>query len=578
MNRISRYWQGISVALITLATAAVYWPALRSRFVLDDFFLYAIALHTGNPLSLFLHSHFPGSFFYRPLGMSLWWLSAALFGNAPRPHYVLNLALHIGVALALWRVLVVCTQARLPALLCALAFALQPIAIGTSLWLADRFDLLAALFVLLAVAASWNYANGGRRTALIATFVFASLAALTKEIGFSAFVPIVLIWARPLSAPAASFWTRERRAACCLAALAALLLIWRGLLIGNAGTQAMLGNTPLWQEILEGLQKWSVDIFAYELGVGHLRNAARMVESICALLLVGFFVAGVVRERVRRHEWIALCASAGFVFATIVLQAPVLRATPLPAGGFSAAQVTAIDARLLYLSLSGVMLFVGVLWSIAARAFAERRWAPRAAAVAALCCVAIWAVDAHGLARGYRRESLPQAKLAETALAAVVRNPAIGEHCQVYFLGMEKSLGSSDEFAFSMQIDAAIKALASPSQSYLQTCRFQTDRTPWFYVAKRGSLTINNVAPMEPVYIDGHVAPWLEYGDVEIAYLNLQAYVDPKSMTSAHFLEYANDTFADVTADVLAGRIEVKFRCGRRASQCALPTEMSSTK
>ena len=571
MHWVSRQWQGISLAVIAVATAAVYWPALRSGFVLDDFFLYAIALNTGNPLSLFVHSHFPGSYFYRPLGMAFWWLSEELFGHAPRPHYAVNLALHIGVAWALWRVLILWTQARLPALLCALAFALHPIAIGTSLWLADRFDLLAALFTLLAVAAAWNYADSGRRGALIAAFALATLAALAKEIGFSAFVPIALIWAWPLAAPAASFWTRERRAAGCLAVLALLLLVWRRWLIGDMGTQAVLGDTPLWRELLEGFYKWSVGIAVYVSGIAREGHLARVVESVCGSLLVGFFATGLMRERVRRSEWIALCAAAGFVVATILLQAPVLRAMPSTLGVASSAQTVATWARLLYLSLAGILLFVGVLWNVAARAFVASRWMPRAAAFAALGCMIPWAIDAHGLARGYRRESLLQAKLAETALAAVVRNPAIRDHCEVHFLDMEKALSASDEFVFSMQIDAAIKTLASPAQAYLQTCRFQTNRTPWFYVARRGALTFDNVAPMQPVYLEGKLAPWLEYGDAEIAYLNLQDYIDPKSMTSAHFLRYANGDFVDVTADVLAGRIEVKFRCGRRASQCVLP-------
>jgi hypothetical protein len=571
MTWTTRHRQGISIALIALATAAVYWPALRSRFVLDDFFLYVMALHTGNPLALFVHSHFPGSFFYRPLGMTLWWLSAELFGNAPRPHYFLDLCLHIAVAWAFWRLAVRWTQARTLALVLALVFAVHPIAIGTSLWLADRFDLLAALLGMLAIAAAWDYARDGRRAALLATFAFAALAAFAKEIGYSVFVPVVLIWAWPLAAPATSLWTRERRAACFIALLAVLMLLWRRWLIGDVGTQAVLGNTPLWQEVLEGSRKWGINLVAYVLDLGRLGIAALVVEAAAGLALVALLVVGVARGRVLRHERIALFASAGFVLATIVLQAPVLRTLPSTWEAPSAAHAMATGARLFYLSLLGLLLFIGALAGVAARAFAANRRVGQGAIVAALCCIVPWAIDAHGLARGYKQESLPQATLAEAALAAVANTQAIGERCQVHFLGMDKALSPSQELAFSMQIDAAIKTLAPSSRADLQTCRFQTDRTPWFYVVKRGALTLANVAPMEPVYIDGKLVPWLEFGDAEIAYLNLQAYVDPKTLTAAHFFDYAGGAFTDVTAEVLAGRREVKFRCGRRASQCVLP-------
>lgn len=570
MSRIVRYWQGISVVLIVIATAAAYWPALRSCFVTDDFFLLVIARHTGDPLSLFLHSHFPGSFFYRPMGMTLWWLSAALFDNAPKPHYVLNLCLHAGVACALWRLLVVWTQARVPALLCALAFALHPIAIGTSLWLADRFDLLSALFALLAMTAAWNFAGHGRRGSLVATLAFAALAALAKEIGFSVFVPIVLIWAWPLAASTPVFWSRQRRAAGLAVVFALLLLAWRHWLIGDVGTRAVLGDTPLSQEILDGFRKWGVNLVVYTTEIARSRITF-MIEAAAGLLFLALLGIGLARAGARRHERIALFAATGLVLATILLQAPVLRTLPPSFDVPADAQVIATGARMFYLSLLGLIAFIGVLWGIAARTFAASRWARSLTIAAAVSCFLPWAVDAHGLARAYRRESLPATQLAQTTLAAVTRIPAIGERCQVHFLGVEKALSPAQELAFSMQIDAAIKALASPAQAYLQTCRFQTDRTPWFYVLKRGSLTADAAAPMQPVYIDGKLVPWLEYGGVEIAYLNLQKGVDPKSMTSAHFLEYRDGAYADVTTAVLAGEREVTFRCGRRASQCALP-------
>jgi hypothetical protein len=182
-------------ALIILAVVAVFAPVLRSQFVLDDHFLIAISRLLANPFALFVNNHFPGGLFYRPVEMTFWWLSVEVFGGAPKWHYLINLALHAGVSVILWHLLRTWTQARAAALLGALAFAVHPITIGTALWLSDRFDLLAALFGLLALDAAWRYRSTLSRGALVASFVCVALAALSKETGFAAFAPLLLLWA-----------------------------------------------------------------------------------------------------------------------------------------------------------------------------------------------------------------------------------------------------------------------------------------------------------------------------------------------------------------------------------------------
>jgi len=89
------------LALVGLLAVFCYAPALRAYFVQDDFVLLAIARQLHQPLLLFFHDHFPGSLYFRPLGLLAWWLSAAAFDNAPRGHYAMNLLLHLGTVAAL---------------------------------------------------------------------------------------------------------------------------------------------------------------------------------------------------------------------------------------------------------------------------------------------------------------------------------------------------------------------------------------------------------------------------------------------------------------------------------------------
>src|SRR6185437_4420992 len=129
MSWILRHWRASSVTLIVALTAWAFWPGVHSFLYLDDFFLTAISRLLDNPFAPFVHNHFPGGLFFRPLTFSFWWLSVAALGSSPLPQYLLNLALHIGICVLLWRFLCNWTGARVAPLLATLAFGIHPIAI-----------------------------------------------------------------------------------------------------------------------------------------------------------------------------------------------------------------------------------------------------------------------------------------------------------------------------------------------------------------------------------------------------------------------------------------------------------------
>ena len=166
----------IWIVLITLLALGCFsfWPALQAGFIGDDFQLLAQAKLVQNPLIFFAQNH-SLSYFYRPMTMSLWWLSVhglGEYGAQARTQYLLQMLLHLINALLLfvlclrlssiqsqrarpdasavhnservkqhWSVVLVSGSA-------AIFFVTSVIGIGTSVWLADRFDLMASMGVL----------------------------------------------------------------------------------------------------------------------------------------------------------------------------------------------------------------------------------------------------------------------------------------------------------------------------------------------------------------------------------------------------------------------------------------------
>ena len=138
----------------------------------------AFARLIGSPWPLFVHDHYfpvPGSIF-RPLGFASFWLWQALFGTNYFAHAFADMLLHVAVSLALYRVIRAGALDRFPAALCTLVFALHPAVLGTAFWWSARFDLLAALFALVAIRGALDYIDRPRITSLLVA-LSATLAA-----------------------------------------------------------------------------------------------------------------------------------------------------------------------------------------------------------------------------------------------------------------------------------------------------------------------------------------------------------------------------------------------------------------
>ena len=180
------------IAIIIIAVAVVYLPALRGDFVWDDFLLI-----TGNPLL----QNFPGlleiwsggrTADYFPLTNTVFWIEHHLFGGNALGYHAVNILLQIANALLVWRLL---WRLKIPgAWLAGLLFGIHPIHVASVAWISELKNLLALFFALLSILCFLELDHQRLRNSAIAyaaSLVFFVLSLLSKT--QVVFLPVVLV-------------------------------------------------------------------------------------------------------------------------------------------------------------------------------------------------------------------------------------------------------------------------------------------------------------------------------------------------------------------------------------------------
>jgi hypothetical protein len=140
-----------AAGLIVVITLAIYWPALGSGFVGDDFMILHRLRALAGPADVF--RFFRGEFFeyYRPLGFVSHAVDWAIAGQNARQFHLTNLLIHIVNALLVLLIGRSLSPRSLAGPLAAILFALHPSNNEAVIWMSARFDLLATGFGLAAV-------------------------------------------------------------------------------------------------------------------------------------------------------------------------------------------------------------------------------------------------------------------------------------------------------------------------------------------------------------------------------------------------------------------------------------------
>lgn len=182
----------VNACIIAILVAVTFGRSLGNGFVWDDLpvIVENPLFHGAGGISALLTAEdtIPGlsaTGYYRPLTYFSFYLEQLLWGNRPAGFHLINLLLHVGVALTLYRLLVSLSGGAVVPLLTTLLFALHPVATETVCFIAGgRNTLLCALFVLLALV---MHRRGMAGWAALCTLA----AAASKEAGF--LLPLALL-------------------------------------------------------------------------------------------------------------------------------------------------------------------------------------------------------------------------------------------------------------------------------------------------------------------------------------------------------------------------------------------------
>jgi Flp pilus assembly protein TadD len=183
-------------ALFLAALAAwVYAPCLHGGWLWDDGLEVTGNLALRAPGGWWQPWVHPAGMDYFPLKGTLQWAEWQLWGARPLGYHLSNLALHVGSALLVWRLL---TRLGVgAAYLGGLLFAVHPLAVESVAWIAEFKNTVSLPFLLLAALAMVDFDASRRRGAWlagIAAFV-AALACKTSVVMFP-FVLLLHAWWR----------------------------------------------------------------------------------------------------------------------------------------------------------------------------------------------------------------------------------------------------------------------------------------------------------------------------------------------------------------------------------------------
>lgn len=200
--RRARWAAGLLLAAVTVA---VYMPAMLGDFIWDDD-QYVTANRNLRSLDGLgrIWSDVRSTPQYYPLVFTSYWMDYHLWGLDPAGYHVVNVLLHAGVALLLWRVL---AGLQVPgAYLAAAVFALHPVHVESVAWITERKNVLSGVFYLSALLAWLRYYPLAAITPMpsrglahrpvffwTASLILFALALLSKTAGCSLPVAILIL-------------------------------------------------------------------------------------------------------------------------------------------------------------------------------------------------------------------------------------------------------------------------------------------------------------------------------------------------------------------------------------------------
>jgi tetratricopeptide (TPR) repeat protein len=186
----------LALALVA-ATFAAHLPAIFAGYIWDD----DACLHK-NPLiaapdGLYKFWFTTQALDYWPLTSTMLWIEWRIWGDSPSPYHTANIVLHALSAVVLWRILKRIGINNLGAFLGGLLFAIHPVTVASTAWIAERKNVLSMALYLFSILAFLRFEDQGERKWYLLALLAAAAALLAKtSVVALPIVLLLLIWWR----------------------------------------------------------------------------------------------------------------------------------------------------------------------------------------------------------------------------------------------------------------------------------------------------------------------------------------------------------------------------------------------
>lgn len=184
-----------SFFILLMITIVLYYPSLQNDFLAswdDDAYIInnpdVHGLTTENCKKIF-SSYYVGN--YQPLSMLSYAIEVSVAGLNPMVFHATNMLLHMGNSLLTYWFVWMLLYNVPAAFFAALVFAIHPMHVESVAWIAERKDLLYALFYLLSLIHYIKYIEGKKNIFYVYSVVFFLCSLLSKSMAVS--LPVVLL-------------------------------------------------------------------------------------------------------------------------------------------------------------------------------------------------------------------------------------------------------------------------------------------------------------------------------------------------------------------------------------------------
>ena len=457
-------------------------PLREAWFHRDDFWLIALARFVDHPFDFWMYDH-SAFYFFRPFTMTLWWGAVSLFGADPFPQYLLNFALHMVVAIAFGSWMRAFSRSANVGVAAAVLFAVHPIAVRTTMWLSDRFDLLATAGTFTVCALFLSRSEAMWRRPVFCVVALCSF--FSKETAFAMLAPLIVHFAfrrDHCDIPAG----RMKRDLLWVVALACVAFCWRYHLLSGRGVPIL--DDAVSHTLIRGAAIHARAFSDAAFGVFNMHSALGVAASMFVLVamiwLGGRIFIGRESNRVREGFYVGVALAV----ACVVLHAPI--AVQNLDGDALSNYVPSV--RLFHLALA--VPFVLIVFPVC-ELLSRSRVAARLALIAAFA--GLWGSIAQSqqFARDWTVTTNGTVKEVITSVSRQIDSQEIPDQCRIVVTGTH-----DDAIEFREASDVMIKAISRVPPSHLLRCVVVTERSPYFALVARDLCSREAWYPLQPIH------------------------------------------------------------------------------